>query len=499
MKLKICYITLMVLALGACTNFLDEPLDNRTIVDTQDKVAKLLVNAYADAQYAEFAESMSDNADDKGPVAQASTQGQSNVEAYHWNDYASLTDLDSPTNFWERSYAAIAHANQALASLEQIGGDKTRLAALRGEALLARAYAHFMLVNFFSLRYNPATAASELGIPYVLLPEENAIVHYQRETMAETYRLIEADLTEGLTLVTNDYKELKFHFNEKAAHAFATRFYLYKGAWDKVIENATLVLGNNAPELLVRDMVSASVSELTYTQRATQYSSVTERANLMVSWAHSLVGRNFASFRYGLTAAKVDELFADRTTNPFRKAWGYTIYGTDVYNNIPKYDEYFRITNVTAGTGDPYASLVHFTNDEVLLNRAEAYAMLGQFENASSDLTAYLSQKIDSFNPATDEVSLALMNTTYPAIANEYTPPYALTSDQAAFIKGIAEFRRREFYHEGMRWFDVKRFNLEVRHKQVDGDPIVLAKDDARRALQIPQSALAFGIVANRR
>ncbi|XLL74012.1 RagB/SusD family nutrient uptake outer membrane protein, partial [Myroides odoratimimus] len=38
---------------------------------------------------------------------------------------------------------------------------------MRAEALLARAYNHFMLVNLWAKHYNPATAESDLGIPYV--------------------------------------------------------------------------------------------------------------------------------------------------------------------------------------------------------------------------------------------------------------------------------------------------------------------------------------------
>jgi starch-binding outer membrane protein, SusD/RagB family len=498
MKSRILHIApVLLLGLAACQNFLDEPQDNRTILDTKEKVADLLVNAYADAQFAPFAETMSDNADDKGLVGDNETQ--INTEAYIWGDYESVTDVDAPTNFWEESYKAVAHANQALASLDQMGGDDAALTRLRGEALLARAYAHFMLVNFFSMRYDPATAGSEPGIPYVISPEENAVVDYKRETVQETYRLIQKDLEEGLPLVGNEYQEAKFHFNQKAAHAFAARFYLYIGDWEKVIAQANLVFGSGAPSLLIRDLVSAAFNSLTYAQRAIQYSAATERANLLVSWPNSLHGRNYYLYRFGLTPAKVAEIFSDRTTNPFRKAWAYDIYGTDAVNNIPKYDEYFRITNVTAGTGQPYAGLVHFTTDEALLNRAEAYAMLGQFENASADLTEYLSQKTTAFDAATDVVDLDLMKATYPLVANEYTPSYAITEDQAAFVKGIAEFRRREFYHEGMRWLDIKRFNLVIRHHLVDGTIVDLPKDNPHRAIQIPESAKAFGIPANRR
>lgn len=502
MKFKILYITIVLAVLTSCTSFLDEVQDNRTLIDTEEKVAKLLVNAYPNAQFSVFAESMSDNADDKGnnDVAPTGSQTIINKEAYNWADYESQTDVDAPTNFWANSYEAIAHANQALASLEKLQQTTARSSALRGEALLARAYAHFMLVNFFSMRYDVATASTELGVPYITVAEQNAIVRYERETIEETYRLIEQDLTEGLSLVGNDYHEPKFHFTPKSAHALAARFYLYKGEWEKVIEHTNAVLGTASPALVIRDIVSTAFTSLTYSQRTIQYSSVNERSNLLVGWTNSLVGRNFPRYQFWLTADKVAELFTDRTTNPFRKAWGYNIYGgTDFVLNIPKYTEYFRITNVSAGTGTANASVVHFTTDEVLLNRAEAYAMLDKFNEASADLTAYMSQKITGFTPATDVVTLDLMKTTYPRVENEYTPMYALSDDQAAFVKGIAEFRRREFYHEGLRWLDVKRFNLVVTHNLDEGGSITLEKDDRRRAIQIPETAKAFGVESNTR
>lgn len=499
MKLQFIYIAL-VFVLTACTNYLNEVQDNRTQIDTEEKVAKLLVNAYTNAQFSEFAESMSDNAEDKGSNGVAGPQAIINEKSYKWEDYESITDIDGSSNFWTNSYAAIAQANQALASLEKLEHKTTRSGALRGEALLARAYAHFMLVNFFSMRYDIATASTTLGVPYILVPEQNAIVHYKRETIEETYRLIEQDLTEGLSLVGSEYEEPKFHFTPKSAHAFAARFYLYKGEWEKVIEHANVVLGSGSPAALIRDRVSAAFNSQTYSEEVIQHSAATERANLLVAWTNSLVGRNFDDYRYGFSVGKLNALFGSGT-NPFLKNWAYRFFygGTDVTYHMATYTEYFRITNVSAGTGYAHASIIHFTTDEVLLNRAEAYAMLDKFTEASSDLTAYLSQKTKNFNPATDKITTTLMKSTYPAVPDEYTPMYSLTDTQASFVKGISEFKRREFLHEGLRWFDVKRFNLVVTHNLTEGGSITLVKDDPRRAIQIPETAQAFGIEANNR
>ena len=91
-----------------------------------------------------------------------------------------------------------------------------------------------------------------------------------------------------------------------------------------------------------------------------------------------------------------------------------------------------------------------------------------------------------------------MLTTRYPVIADEYTPFYTLTAKQFSFIKAISEYKRREYYHEGLRWFDVKRHQLEVTHV-FNNSPIVLTKKDNRKELQIPQTAQNFGVSPNPR
>ena len=496
---------ILILFLSACKDFLDEVQDNRATIDSNEKIGQLIASAYADAQYAEFAESMSDNADDKGPGA--STERDVNRTAYLWEDFTANDNAETTTNYWEESYYAITHANHGLEAIKE-RGESPELDQFKGEALIARAYAHFMLANFFCMRYDPGTENTELGIPYAMEPEKNAVVKYERSSLKETYDRIEADI-----------EEPKFHFTTKSANAFATRFYLYKGEWEKVIDHANRVLQEN-PGSLLKNFASQAYQSLSYSQRTIGYSSASEESNLLITWTYSVYGRNFASNRYALSDSIRNALFVDQNTNPFRKDWAYDNFGgTDFVLNFPKYEEYFRVTNIVSGIGFPYASLVHFTMEEVLLNRAEAYVMLGEFNNALSDLTAFLRVKTEG--AASDRLSVQDMTSTYQNARNEYFPFYELTDQQAAFVKGIAEFRRREFYHEGLRWLDIKRFNIVVEHRIVGGDTAMMPKisegelenstnvtddmkltlmaDDRRRAIQIPESAKAFGITPNKR
>jgi tetratricopeptide (TPR) repeat protein len=488
MKAKKIYILLVVITISffGCNEYLSELPDNRTVIDSPEKISSLITGAYPDGNYMFMAELMSDNAGEKF----FSGEDQLDQEVYQWAD-TNLEDLDSPVFYWNSCYEAIAQANQALASIEELENE-FNLDAQKGEALLARAYAHFMLVNFWGKAYNPNTASSDLGVPYVLEPETTLIQRYERNTVEEVYNLIETDILEGLELVGNDYDEPRFHFTKDAGNAFAVRFYLYKGDWDKVIEYANNVI--NAPLSEIRDDVS--YRNLSFDEIARTYPSTTERSNLLIVSTFTLWSRKYAGSRFGMNQDVFSELFT--SGNPYGKGWAYRVFGTDLFFNLPKFEEFFKVTNQSAGTGLPFVGIVLFDKDEVLLNRAEAYAMKNDTEKALEDLSNFLQLKTTNFNPATDVLSINRLAFFYPPVLDEFTPYYDLTALQAVFVKSISALRRREYFHEGLRWFDIKRFNLEI-NRTFNGLPVTLEKEDLRKQLQIPKTAQNFGVVANPR
>ena len=87
-----------------------------------------------------------------------------------------------------------------------------------------------MLVTLFSKVYDPATAASDPGIPYVTEPEKEILKKYERKTVDFVYQMIEKDLMEGYPLINDQIygNAPRLHFNRRAAAAFASRFYLFK-------------------------------------------------------------------------------------------------------------------------------------------------------------------------------------------------------------------------------------------------------------------------------
>ena len=257
MNKKILYIlALATVVLNGC-GFLDQEPDNRTDITTLAQVRKLLTTAYSDADFAWICEMSSDNIVDNNSEDGSWTRynlgvdkGQCENEAFAWEPTVSSSsgDGDAPISIWSSAYKAIAVANHALEAMDAIEAKDANVdcSKARAEAYLCRAYNHFVLANVFCMPYRDSLL-SELnqGVPYMTEPERVVYSNADRGTLTELYGKIEKDMLEGLKNISDDYDQPKYHFNKQAAYAFATRFYLYKRDYDKVIKYATMALGGN--------------------------------------------------------------------------------------------------------------------------------------------------------------------------------------------------------------------------------------------------------------
>ena len=160
-----CCFTATLPLLIACDNYLDVLPDNRTEINSESKIQKLLVSAYMTRDPLYVAEMMSDNVDDYG--ADNPNTIRFADQLYAWLDITESNN-QSPENFWEECYFGIATANAALEAIEEMGGaTTTKLKQYKAEALLCRAYGHFMLVNLFSQAYRSTDADKQLGVVYM--------------------------------------------------------------------------------------------------------------------------------------------------------------------------------------------------------------------------------------------------------------------------------------------------------------------------------------------
>ncbi|MFC3196697.1 RagB/SusD family nutrient uptake outer membrane protein [Parapedobacter deserti] len=476
----------VALSISGCGKYLDIAPDMRTDLDSPEKVGELLATAYPQANYIPFTEILSDNAGDKGtgnaPVV--------NSAPYHFQDVSDIHQ-DSPTYYWNASYTAIAAANHALQAIER-NGNTEAYQPYKGEALVARAYAHFMLAVLFAQPYEEHAAANLPGIPYVTEVEDVVIKRYERRTVAYVYDQIEKDLLEGLSLLDDGvYISPKFHFTTAAAHAFASRYYLFKRAYAKALEHANAVFGEGSFASNLRPVNSEAYRSLQYLELAAHYTRADNPANILLVEVPTLWGRSYPNYRYGFTVATWNEVFGANVTGG---VWGYGVYGSDMTLNIPKFREHFVRQSLHAETGIPYNMVPLFTAEEVLFNRAEAKAMMGDFVGALADLNDYAATRMgyDYQNPV-------YMPDLHKITRDKLLGFYRTFSMEEALVKCILDFKRVNFLHEGQRWFDIVRHNLGVVHRTADNRILTLGPNDPMRIAQIPQEAQSAGVELNPR
>jgi len=474
------FIVLASFSIG-CKKYLEQAPDQRTTLNTPQKVSEFLVTAYPGASYIPLAEAMSDN------PSFNSTTGQDyapNRDGYYWREVQG-TAQDTPTYYWNSCYEAIAVADQALDAVNKAPNPED-YSAQKGEALVARAYAHFMLVTFYSKAYDPATAASDPGIPYVMEPETIVFKNYDRKTVAYVYEQIEKDLLAGIPLIRdNSYTVPAYHFTKKATYAFATRFYLFKRNAEKVIEYANLAFPSNNFAANVRPWLSYANASGS-TEISQSVTSAANPGNLLLGETTSWGARYYARSVYSFSQNRLNTITAPVGIS-FTALRKYSFSSTFYF--VPKLYEHFVRTSINATTGRGYNMIPLFTTEEVLLNRAEAYIMQDKYTDAINDMNTLFSTRITGYT--------ASNGLTDAKIRAYYSTRTADTKQ--AYIFTLLDVKRAEFVSEGMRWMDILRYQLPVTHLDPDGNPIELAANDKRKLWQLPDEVVLSGVEKNPR
>ena len=217
------WVAVICFLLAGCNSFLDHDPDDRLQINSLDRIAQTVTGAY-NTYSLRFTDMSSDNV---GLVDGIYYTEIAMEDLYTWSrDIRDQEHQDSPGAYWVNAYNAIANVNVALESLDQLEikeEDKSRAAVIRGEALLLRSYYHFCLVNLFAPHYNEAMAAKTPGVPYMKEVEDELIVHYERNSVEEVYRLAEEDLQEAIRLIEAN----KGNFNNNKYHFTLPTMYLY--------------------------------------------------------------------------------------------------------------------------------------------------------------------------------------------------------------------------------------------------------------------------------
>lgn len=542
MKLKnLIYIPMagLAVALTGCDDFLDHTPDNRVTISTPTQVTQLLVNAYSDGNHATICELSSDNiVDNTSPdengvrynLAGDDSFAPADDEAFAWEDIKSGIQQDTPSHIWSSAYHAIAVCNYALQAIEKLEaeGRGDEVSAQKGEALVSRAYHHFILANLFCLPYaGPEASKTIPGIPYMTGIETEVKPQYDRGNLADVYDKIEKDLGIGLPLINDNLHPdaSKYHFTIASAQAFAARFYLFARKYDLAEKHASIALGGSGTPTSMRNFWTKTFSTR---QSLTQaYIDPSDPGNLMLvstsSIYYRVIGLKYAHNREAKNATT-------HSTGPTWTKYGFHpcltgrlyYYGQSEYGSLfAPMMELFEYTDKITGIGYVHHIRPEFTKEEVLLTRAEARIYMRNPEGLE-DLKAWdrnrwtglpVSDKPDCeltreaidryYTDANKEYEVVKNGIVKPINIDQVCPPakpeWAFGSDIENLVQCVLHFRRLERIDMGDRWFDIRRNGIEITHNIGRSRVETLTLGDSRRALQIPADVLSAGFPSNDR
>lgn len=522
---KYQYIALSLLAAGSlvsCNDYLDKLPDDRAEIKTADQITDLLVSAYPSGNNIVCNEMSTDNVGENG---KSYTNTALKDELYRFKD-VDVTDNDSPYYVWTYYYNSVATANQALESIAELG-DGEELSGQKAEAKIIRAFSMFQLAQTFCMAWNPEKADEYLGLPYPTKPGTGINSSYVRGTLRELYENINKDIEEALPYIDESlYSVPKYHFNQKAAYAFATRFNLYYMNYDKAIEYANKVLGSD-PTTVMRDYAGTYINLSGRQDISNQYIKSSDKANLMLVAAYSLAS-------YYLTVAYAprfqhNSAMASYETYWVSAPWGsgsssntlyYStmLYGTNYAVAFPKMDYIFEYTDKINGTGYVHVVDPVFTGDETLLCRAEAYALKGELQKCVDDMNVWVKTHCKEAEGKVERPTLTIESINEFVEGLDYAPvdpesnrdrslrktlhPQGFTvseGSQENVLQLLLHMRRLETMFQGMRFVDLKRYGIEFAHKITGEESAIFKAGDLRGAIQLPTDVITAGLEANPR
>lgn len=327
---------------------------------------------------------------------------------------------------WSHFYHKILMCNIIENDLEAIEYDTEGVKKrLLGEVKFLRAMSYYYLVNLYGEPYkNKKQAETALGVPInEAISLEQKI--YKRATLQKNYDLIEEDLKNAITLL-NEGEQLNtiFRPNVHVARLLLSRIYLYEKEWEKALTTCNELLTESQARVETRENMSNYISK-----KKVLYNS--DNNSLLFSWGE----RNNNVLSFNTTNAGHWEV------NPELK----NMYIPGDIRGSAFFSEYYYYPNKYFPSSNSARTCYSWSYriEEAYLNRAEACIELGDathLQQAMSDIYAIRQNRIDG--------------------------DYELqTSSKEDIQKAFRDEKKMEFCFEDVRWFDIRRWEIEITHK----------------------------------
>lgn len=234
-KINILFLTFLVLALNACSDFLKEELQgtysNATFYKTESHAVLALSGIYNVASFTTtdnalwvFGDVASDDAVRGGKPGDL-------IDIQYIDDFNYSRNNGVLEKMWKHYYEGISRVNYLQYYGKEIDMDAGQRDRLLGEAKFLRAYFYFNLVNIFGeipLKLNPPLNTSELYKPKV--------------PVSAIYEQIEKDLNEAAAVLEDSHTGANTGRATKgAAWGMLAKVYLYQEKWNEALHAAEQV------------------------------------------------------------------------------------------------------------------------------------------------------------------------------------------------------------------------------------------------------------------
>lgn len=407
---------------------------------------------------------------------------------YRWGSdpFLTLENFQFRDNDWERFYQYIGVLNSIISMADNFrskGEDPEALDRVEGEARFLRAAYYFLLVNIYGMPYCKASASQDAGVP-LKITEFVEDKYFSRSSVEAVYRQIVEDLRRAAVCLEGTVPASTLRVSCAAANALLSRVYLYMEAYEECIEAANKVMAESYSLMDLNDwtsgenVISWKSPETIFTQGGN--SVVLTFLNYSTDWNHPNPDYTYPS--QALSFQVSEDLLFSYEEGDLRKT---AFFRSSLHATLP--DKYKTWTSYN--DDDEIGADFLIRLPEVILNKAEALAMLNRGEEAKIEL-----EKLRSKRFAT-------------------VPPIEETGK--ALIDFIRVERRRELCFEGHRWFDLRRYavnsiyplpeDFTIRHQHNDLEANSLtwyengyyelnsyAKDKAAWIIPIPNYAIEF-------
>ncbi len=239
----------LILSAG-CGDFLERTSDDLIIPEHVEDFKELLQGeAYFKELFEKsaFALYMTDDVEYRNDGEQSWFSGSHSSLSVYQDAYGWAPEVENDRltdECFSYLYTQILTANACLTALDRMKGTAQEKKILEGQACFTRAFAYFLLSNFYAPAYNEADA-SDPCVPLVLEPDPTMDKPLPA-TIETIWNRIDKDITQALVCLKHEPETGIYEIGYTASLALATRIALFKENYEAVISHGEELLGFNS-------------------------------------------------------------------------------------------------------------------------------------------------------------------------------------------------------------------------------------------------------------